>query len=297
MHCKQKLCSRSKNLSKNGNCSVCEDVLENSKVAHANINKQKTVPRIEVDLKKMVEIHDQLSKGANIDPKVVSGLLLSGIINILKQHDALEHLEEKIKVLEHDNLTNRNRTEALENWVTKQDKAISDLSQKLSENETVVKEHSHDKEDSKTFEKSCNVCSEIFLRNSDFENRMTETHGVEKPFQCDVCSKTFLLEWRLKKHELIHIKRTKTCNFFLSKTPCPFNDIGCKFAHENEANKDPIENAEDVEDEYSLDMNECHLCHLKLSSRDDLWEHVENQHVEYFQGMIEYAADNRSQSC
>ena len=57
MHCKQKLCSRSKNLSKNGNCSVCEDVLENSRVAHAHINKQKTVPRIEVDLKKMVEIH------------------------------------------------------------------------------------------------------------------------------------------------------------------------------------------------------------------------------------------------
>ena len=96
----------------------------------------------------------------------------------------------------------------------------------------------------------------------------------------------------MKKHELIHTKRTKTCNFFLSKTPCPFNDIGCKFGHENEANKDTIENAEDVEDEYSLDMNECHLCHLKLSSRDDLWEHVENQHVEYFQGMIDYAADS-----
>ena len=124
---------------------------------------------------------------------------------------------------------------------------------------------------------------------------MTETHGVEKPFQCDVCSKTFLLKWRLKKHELIHTKRTKTCNFFLSKTPCPFSDIWCKFAHENEANKDPIENFED--DDYSLDKNECHLCHLKLSSSDDLWEHVENQHVEYFQGMIEYAADNRSQSC
>ena len=93
MHCKQKLWPRSKNLSKNGNCSVCEDVLENSKAAHGHINKQKTVPRIEIDLKKMVEINDQLSKGANIDPKVVSGLLLSGIINILKQHDALEHLK------------------------------------------------------------------------------------------------------------------------------------------------------------------------------------------------------------
>ena len=170
------------------------------------------------------------------------------------------------------------------------------MSQKLSKNEKVVKEHSHDKEVPKTFEKSCNVCSETFLRNSDFENHMTETHGVEKPFQCDVCSKTFLLKWRLKKHELIHTKGTKTCNYFLSKTSCPFSSIGCKFAHENEANEEHMDEVEDVEDEYTLHQNECHLCNLKLSSRDDLWVHVENQHVEYFQGMLEFAAENRTQS-
>ena len=161
---------------------------ENAKIAHERINKQKTVPKIEVDLKKMVEIHDKLSKGANIDPKVVSGLLLSGIINILKQHDALEHLEEKIKVLEHDSLTNRNRIEALENWVTKQDEAISNLSVKLSESD---KENYQNEEVPKTFSKTCNVCCETFLKNSDFENHMTETHGVEKPFECDICNKTF----------------------------------------------------------------------------------------------------------
>ena len=131
---------------------------------------------------------------------------------------------------------------------------------------------------------------------------MTDTHGIEKPFECDICNKTFLLKWRLKKHSLIHTERTKKCHFFLSKTPCPFSAIGCKFAHENEANEEHIENVEDdeevedVEDEYILDQNECHLCHLKLSSRDDLWEHVENQHVEYFQGMLEFAAENRTQS-
>ena len=70
---------------------------------------------------------DGRKRGANIDPKIVSSLLLSGIVNILGQHDALEHLEEGIKVLEHDNVTNRNRTEALENWVTKQEEVISEL--------------------------------------------------------------------------------------------------------------------------------------------------------------------------
>ena len=113
-----------------------------------------------------------------------------------------------------------------------------------------------------------------------------------------ICSKTFLLKWRLKKHKLIHTERTKTCHFFLSKTPCPFSSIGCKFAHEiqeNEANEEH-DDVEDVEEEYTLEQNECHLCNLKLSSRDDLWEHVENQHVEYFQGMLEFAAENRTQS-
>ena len=115
MKCKQKLCARSKNLSTNGNCSVCEEVLENARIAKDQTIKHKSVPKIEVDLKQMIDVHGKLSKGANIDPSVVSGLLLAGVINILGQHDALEQLEEKLKVLEHDSLTNRNRTDALEN--------------------------------------------------------------------------------------------------------------------------------------------------------------------------------------
>ena len=88
----------------------------------------------------------------------------------------------------------------------------------------------------------------------------------------------------------IHTGKTKTCHFFLSKTPCPYSTIGCKFAHENEAKEDHIENVED-----DCDQNECHHCNLTLLSRDDLWEHVETMHVEYFQGMVEYAAENRTQ--
>ena len=132
MKCKQKLCSRSKNLSPNGNCSVCEEVLENARIAKDQTNKQKSVPKIEVDLKQMIDVHGKLSKGANIDPSVVSGLLLAGVINILGQHDELEQLEERIKALECNNLTNRNRIEALENWVVKQDELITVLDGKLS---------------------------------------------------------------------------------------------------------------------------------------------------------------------
>ena len=145
----------------------------------------------------------------------------------------------------------------------------------------------------KSFEKICDVCSKTFQRNSDFENHMIDKHDVEKSFECDICRKTFLLKWRLKKHKQIHTGKTKSCHFFLNKTPCPFSSIGCKFAREIKANKD---NIDDIEDECPLEQNECHLGNLNLSSRDDLWEHVEAKHVEYFQGMVEYAAENRTHS-
>ena len=57
MKCKQKLCFWTKNINENGNCSVCEDVLENPKVAHDIIDKNKTVSRVEVDLKQMLDFY------------------------------------------------------------------------------------------------------------------------------------------------------------------------------------------------------------------------------------------------
>ena len=105
-------------------------VLENARIAKDQTNKQKSVPKIEVDLKQMIDVHGKLSKGANIDPSFVSGLLLAGVINILGQHDALTQLEERIKARECNNLTNR--IKALENWVVKQDELITVLDGKLS---------------------------------------------------------------------------------------------------------------------------------------------------------------------
>ena len=69
-----------KNIIQNGNCSVCEDVLENAKIAKDFMNKQKSVPKIEVDLKQMIDVYGKLSKDASIVPSIVSGLLLAGVI-------------------------------------------------------------------------------------------------------------------------------------------------------------------------------------------------------------------------
>ena len=63
---------------------------------------------------------------------MVSSILLSGIINITIQHDAIEDLEARINTLEHDNLTDRSHIESLENWVLKQGDAIKEFNDKLA---------------------------------------------------------------------------------------------------------------------------------------------------------------------
>ena len=78
--------------------------------------------------------------------------------------------------------------------------------------------------------KSCAVCSETFLKNADLEKHMTE-HDAPRDFECTVCAKKFFLEWRMKKHSQMHTVIPRTCRYFSTKMPCPFEEIGCKFSH------------------------------------------------------------------
>ena len=112
-----------------------------------------------------------------------------------------------------------------------------------------------------------------------------------KAFKCDVCGKMFLLQWRLEKHGNVHTIKTRKCKFFLNKEPCPFSDIGCKFVHDHNQDDD-IESIED--DDYNINENQCHLCKLQLSTRDEVMDHVEAEHKDYFQGVLEYAATIRT---
>ena len=53
-------------------------------------------------------------------------------------------------------------------------------------------------------ELSCGNCGTTFVRYCDLENHLIEVHKKEKNFKCNTCQKDFMLEWRLKKHILIH---------------------------------------------------------------------------------------------
>ena len=60
-----------------------------------------------------------------------------------------------------------------------------------------------------------------------------DMHEQERKYPCDVCGKQFVLEWKLKKHANVHEENTKLCNYFICKKSCPYEDIGCKYSHDD----------------------------------------------------------------
>ena len=262
MKCNQKLCQRTKNLNGVGICNVCEDVIAEYKKKHDKIEKKRVVEKVEVDLKQMINTHKKLSKGEQVDSQIVSNLLLGGVINIIAQHDTIEEFENKLKVVEHENITNQTRIESLENWVLKQNETILDLNDKLTtmdENGVVLKESKEveklsnklisleiemkslqrtpqvakiniDKAKAMTKYKKCKDCNKEFTRNSDLEKHLEEHKNI-KEFKCDKCGKEFFLKWRLSKHEEIHHENSKFCHFFNNGKVCPYEDIGCMYKH------------------------------------------------------------------
>jgi hypothetical protein len=163
------------------------------------------VKEVAVDLKLIVHTHEQLLRGEKVEPNIVSNLLLSGVINILAQHDTIVETETRIETLEQDKLSN----EAIENWVLKQDVQIKELGAKLTnmdKNGVILEEN----EDMKTLkqkvmgleidlgtmekiqayknqqdkgnlrEKKCKDCSQTFARHCDLEHYLESCHSNEK---------------------------------------------------------------------------------------------------------------------
>ena len=78
----------------------------------------------------------------------------------------------------------------------------------------------------------CKSCEEIFEKNSDLEDHIELKHEQKEKYECDKCDKTFVLKWRLTKHQRNHSSsKSKKCHFFNNKKPCPFEKIGCMFDH------------------------------------------------------------------
>ena len=172
MKCKQKLCQRSKNILPSGSCTICQDVMDEATTKLEANKKIANFKKVDLDLKLMVETHNKLIQGTQVDPKTVNILVIGGVINILSQSEAIEEIEARVKTLEHEDPTNKAKIEYLENWVLKQNKSIDDLTEKLGrldKNGVLAKES----DDIKALEKKV-VGIEIkvtSLKNSPFKKK------------------------------------------------------------------------------------------------------------------------------
>ena len=79
----------------------------------------------------------------------------------------------------------------------------------------------------------CQDCDKVFMKNCELEVHIKNQHKKVKEYTCDLCDKTFVLEWRLIKHQENHKYPTRIkCHYFNNEKDCPFEEIGCMFAHE-----------------------------------------------------------------
>ena len=81
----------------------------------------------------------------------------------------------------------------------------------------------------------CIYCTKTFSKNNELEVHLALEHKEIEKFKCESCNKTFVLKWRLKKHQSMHIENKPSmrfCHYHNNDKICPFADIGCMFRHE-----------------------------------------------------------------
>ena len=108
------------------------------------------------------------------------------------------------------------------------DKEMEKTKKLIHEKQDMVKKSKSDSDNLMT----CNLCDERFKRFVELEKHIKYCHEEHQLFQCDICTKSFTLEWRLKKHSNLHTKNdVQPCHYFNNEKECPFEEFGCKFQH------------------------------------------------------------------
>ena len=71
------------------------------------------------------------------------------------------------------------------------------------------------------------------MKHCELELHIKRQHQTEKDYECELCDKRFVLKWRMLKHQESHRDpRQKKCHYFNNRKTCPFDELGCMFAHE-----------------------------------------------------------------
>ena len=129
----------------------------------------------------------------------------------------------------------------------------------------------------------CKLCDDAFDRNSELETHIKNEHDSIEKFECDQCAKSFVLEWRLNKHQEIHKEpNTKRCHYYNNQKYCPFEEIGCMFEHSysgickygNRCKKRMCS----FQHSSSDDTFKCEECDFVVKTESELGKHIDENH-------------------
>ena len=111
-----------------------------------------------------------------------------------------------------------------------QDRKSGDVA-RFGKSKNQLKKHNKKKHQAGEGEKLCNHCDTKFNENCDLELHL-KTHLEAEIFICEVCEKTFVSKWRLRKHVSGHQGKI-FCHYFNNRKSCPYEELGCMFQHED----------------------------------------------------------------
>ena len=98
----------------------------------------------------------------------------------------------------------------------------------------------------------CQYCGENFDLQWKLESHLV-MHVEAEEFPCNICDKTFQTNWRLQKHMKNHDrKNVRVCKYFKKGQFCPFEKVGCKFAHRSSKIENEVEK---ITDDHAKDEN------------------------------------------
>ena len=142
----------------------------------------------------------------------------------------------------------------------------------------------------------CKRCENSFVKSSDLEMHIKSIHIDTTQYKCKECDKTFVLEWRLKKHTVIHEDNdnTKCCHYFNNKKECPYENLGCMFMHKLSReckygrkctsklcqfqHNNVKEILREKETSEGGEFNQCDSCDYVARNGEELLKHIKKDH-------------------
>ena len=217
-----------------------------------------------------------------------------------KDHENIEMLKKKLVSLEGVPKHTKDKTRI--------EKKCKHCEQTFSRNCDLEKHMDEHEETGKGFK--CNTCEKTFYLKWR-QNKHEKNHHTIGVNHCRYFSHQEPCPYEAIGCKFLHVQ-SEVC----SLDEC--HDLLCPLTHQNVRNDEEVANdmededqepvggqdgdAEaayidgkdgDADDDFPINENQCHLCKKQLLNRDELWDHVEKVHEDYFQGMLEYAAENR----